>query len=162
MKSLTSIYAPHGKSAFHHGCVFFSLSDKVASRTALHRVSFLQDDYKPSRCVGLGMNSVELRMNKQLTEPVAYDLNKGERLTLPFDDCSFDAITNVVSVDYITRPLELFAEMHRTMKPGGVAVMSFSNRMFWHKVCGDPSTGGSKDPQRMYAAAGGAYLDRGD
>lgn len=55
-------------------------------------------------------------------------------LSLPFADDTFDAITTVVSVDYITRPLELFAEIHRTLKPGGKAVMSFSNRMFWHKA----------------------------
>jgi ubiquinone/menaquinone biosynthesis C-methylase UbiE len=28
------------------------------------------------------------------------------------------------------KPRELFAEMHRVLKPGGVAVMSFSNRFF--------------------------------
>lgn len=35
-----------------------------------------------------------------------------------------------VSVDYLTRPLEVFQEMHRCLKPGGLAVMSFSNRCF--------------------------------
>ena len=61
------------------------------------------------------------------------DLNKGA-LRLPFDDNAFDVVTNVVSVDYITRPSELFDEIHRVLKPGGVAIMSFSNRMFWHKA----------------------------
>ena len=36
----------------------------------------------------------------------------------------------VVSVDYLTKPLEVFAEMHRVLKPGGSAIMSFSNRCF--------------------------------
>ena len=35
-----------------------------------------------------------------------------------------------MSVDYLTRPLEVFAEMRRVLKPGGLAVMSFSNRCF--------------------------------
>ena len=35
-----------------------------------------------------------------------------------------------MSVDYLTRPLEVFREMHRCLKPGGLAVMSFSNRCF--------------------------------
>lgn len=35
-----------------------------------------------------------------------------------------------MSVDYLTRPLEVFQEMHRCLKPGGLAVMSFSNRCF--------------------------------
>jgi len=34
------------------------------------------------------------------------------------------------SVDYLNRPLEVFTEMHRVLKPGGRAIMSFSNRCF--------------------------------
>ena len=49
---------------------------------------------------------------------------------LPFDDNSFDAVLNVVSVDYLNRPKEVFAEMHRVLEPGGQAIMSFSNRCF--------------------------------
>ena len=97
-------------------------------------VSFLPPEFTPCRCVGLGMNSFELGENEQLTERTVHNLNKDGALRLPFDDGSFDVITNVVSVDYITRPLQLFEEMHRVLRPGGVAVMSFSNRMFWHKA----------------------------
>ncbi len=50
--------------------------------------------------------------------------------TLPYEDNSFDVVTNAVSVDYLTRPLEVFREMHRVLKPGGQAIMSFSNRCF--------------------------------
>ena len=49
---------------------------------------------------------------------------------LPYEDNSFDVVTNAVSVDYLTRPLEVFREMHRVLKPGGQAIMSFSNRCF--------------------------------
>merc|ERR1712194_577631 len=37
---------------------------------------------------------------------------------------------NVVSVDYLTKPLEIFREMHRVLRPGGISIMSFSNRCF--------------------------------
>ena len=50
--------------------------------------------------------------------------------SLPYEDNSFDVITNTVSVDYLARPLEVFREMHRCLKPGGQAIMSFSNRCF--------------------------------
>lgn len=33
-------------------------------------------------------------------------------------------------MDYLTKPLEVFKEMHRCLKPGGLAIMSFSNRCF--------------------------------
>ena len=49
---------------------------------------------------------------------------------LPYEDNSFDIITNAVSVDYLTKPIEVFKEMHRVLKPGGQAIMSFSNRCF--------------------------------
>ena len=39
-------------------------------------------------------------------------------------------ITNAVSVDYLAKPIEMFKEMHRVLKPGGQAIMSFSNRCF--------------------------------
>ncbi|KIY94402.1 hypothetical protein MNEG_13561 [Monoraphidium neglectum] len=59
---------------------------------------------------------------------VVHDLNKDP--TLPFPDASFDVVTNAVSVDYLNRPLEVFREIHRVLKPGGRAIMSFSNRCF--------------------------------
>lgn len=92
-------------------------------------VSFLPSDYSPARCVGLGMNDPELAANEQLSSYDVHDLNSNP--VLPYRDESFDVITNVVSVDYLANPLQLFEEMHRVMRPGGLAVMSFSNRMFW-------------------------------
>merc|ERR1719213_482721 len=75
-----------------------------------------------------GMVEEELAANKQATERVVRDLNVDP--TLPFGDGEFDFITNVVSIDYLTKPREVLAEMHRVMKPGGVAIMTFSNRCF--------------------------------
>jgi ubiquinone/menaquinone biosynthesis C-methylase UbiE len=49
---------------------------------------------------------------------------------LPFDDASFDAVTCCVSVDYLTKPLEVFADVARVLRPGGVFVCTFSNRCF--------------------------------
>ena len=78
--------------------------------------------------VGLGMNEMELKENKQLTEYVVSNLNKTPKL--PFDDNSFDVITCVVSVDYLNKPLEIFREAARVLRPGGKFILSQSNRMF--------------------------------
>ena len=43
-------------------------------------------------------------------------------------------VCNVVSVDYLTRPREIFRETHRVLRPGGRAIMSFSNRCFQTKA----------------------------
>lgn len=82
---------------------------------------------------GIGMNEEELIANKQLYVHYAQDLNKNPSLA-QFEDNSFDIITNVVSVDYLTKPLEIFKEMHRVLRPGGRALMSFSNRCFPSKA----------------------------
>ncbi|CAN0421001.1 unnamed protein product, partial [Ectocarpus sp. 13 AM-2016] len=54
------------------------------------------------------------------------DLNVDAKF--PFDDNSFDVVTCVVSVDYLNKPLEVFNEIRRVLRPGGKAIMSMSNR----------------------------------
>ena len=83
-------------------------------------VSHLPNDLPLGRVVGLGMNARELEANERLTEFVQVDLNVSPKL--PFDDNSFDACLNVVSVDYLCRPKEVFEEMHRVLRPGGQAI----------------------------------------
>ena len=95
-------------------------------------VSHLPDTYRGRRVVGLGMNAEELQRNPQLTEWVVCDLNRQPRL--PFSDASFDYVTCVVSVDYLTRPLEVFREIGRVLRPGGMCIVSQSNRCFMQKA----------------------------
>jgi len=80
------------------------------------------------RRVALGMNQEELAQNTQVDEFVVKDLNKDP--TLPFDDNSFDIVTNAVSIDYLTRPLEICKEVAWVLKPGGCAMFALSNRCF--------------------------------
>nr|QTZ19544.1 S-adenosyl-L-methionine-dependent methyltransferases superfamily [Bixa orellana] len=84
-------------------------------------VSHFPKGYKQDRVVGMGMNEEELKRNPGLTEYVVQDLNVNPNL--PFEDNSFDVITNVVSVDYLTKPLDVFKEMCRVLKPGGLVIM---------------------------------------
>jgi len=91
-------------------------------------ISHYPKDFMPAKAVGLGMNGAELKENKQLTSYVVQDLNKEAKL--PFPDNSFDYVTNVVSVDYLSQPVEVFKEIHRVLKPGGTLINSFSNRCF--------------------------------
>lgn len=88
-----------------------------------------EEGIKYGNVVGVGMNEGELAANKQLDDFAVQDLNENPRLS-QFDDNSFDVVCNVVSVDYLTKPLEIFQEMHRVLRPGGISLMSFSNRCF--------------------------------
>jgi SAM-dependent methyltransferase len=86
----------------------------------------------PSKVIGLGLNENELKKNKRLTEYFLHDLNHDP--ILPFQDCSFDAVLNTVSVDYITNPIGIFKEVGRILNPGGLFLVIFSNRMFPQKA----------------------------
>ena len=74
------------------------------------------DGVRFGRVAGLGMNAEELAANKQLSEWTVRDLNR--QPVLPFADGSFDAVTCTVSVDYLTKPLEVMREVARVLRPG--------------------------------------------
>ena len=91
-------------------------------------VSHYPDDLESERVAGLGMNADELRENPQLTEWVVHDLNADP--VLPYGDDEFDVVTIAVSVQYMTKPIEVFGEIGRVLRPGGGCIVSFSNRCF--------------------------------
>jgi SAM-dependent methyltransferase len=82
----------------------------------------------PARLTVLGMNADELNANPFAAVRVVHDLNADP--SLPFDDGHFDAAVCCVSVDYLTQPVEVFAEVARVVRPGGPLVCTFSNRCF--------------------------------
>ena len=89
-------------------------------------------DVRPERAIGVGLNPVELARNDALGARIVLDLNRDPGL--PFADGSFDAVLCTVSVDYLTRPFEVFAEAARVLRPGGLLLVIFSNRYFPEKV----------------------------
>jgi SAM-dependent methyltransferase len=90
--------------------------------------SHLPAGMEPRHVAGLGLNRTELESNPVLDAVVVHDLNADPRL--PFADASFDVVLNTVSVDYMIRPFEVFAEVARVLAPGGLFLVTFSNRMF--------------------------------
>ena len=91
-------------------------------------VSHLPPEVQYSRVVGLGMNEEELQNNPRLNDYVIQNLN--ENPELPFGDAEFDGCGICVSVDYLTRPVEVLRDLGRVLKPGAPIVISFSNRCF--------------------------------
>jgi len=82
----------------------------------------------PDSLTALGMNADELAANKQARAWVVHDLNADP--VLPFDDDAFDHGVCCVSVDYLVRPVEVFRDVGRVVRPGGLFVCTFSNRLF--------------------------------
>ncbi|KGH47748.1 methyltransferase type 11 [Modestobacter caceresii] len=82
----------------------------------------------PADLVVLGMNADELTANPAASTRLVHDLNADPTVPLPDDDV--DAVVCCVSIDYLTRPVEVLAEMGRVLRPGGVLAVTFSNRCF--------------------------------
>ena len=101
--------------------------------------SHVPDQVRPARLVGLGMNRPEMEDNPALTEIVIHNLNQNP--VLPFADSDFDGAVVTVSIQYMTRPVEIFRGVAKVLKPGAPFIVSFSNRMFptkavaiWHSL----------------------------
>jgi len=120
-------------------------------------VSHLPPDLHFARVAGLGMNAVELRANPRLTDFVVHDLNADPEL--PYADASFDVVLNAVSIQYLTRPVEVYTSVARVLKPHGLAVIATSHRCFptkaimaWHATGVEERI---RIIERYFALAGG-------
>ena len=115
-EALAAHYAAHLKD----GCRILDMMSSC--------VSHLPAGLTPDAVVGHGMNTRELAANPQLHSYFVQNLNKNP--VLPLDDACFDACLIAVSVQYLIDPVRVFAEIGRVLKPGGILIVSFSNRMF--------------------------------
>lgn len=95
-------------------------------------VSHLPEEIQFEHVEGHGMNAEELARNPRLDHYFVQNLNQKQLLPLP--DASFDAVLNTVSIQYLQYPEAVFAEIYRILKPGGIVIVSFSNRMFFQKA----------------------------
>lgn len=102
-------------------------------------VSHLPPEVEYRRVIGLGMNEVELRRNERLDSYIVQNLNS--RPVLPLGSGEFDGAGICVSIDYLTRPVEVLREVGRVLKVGAPLVVTFSNRCFptkaveiWHRL----------------------------
>lgn len=91
-------------------------------------VSHLPGDLPLGTVIGHGMNAAELRANPRLTRWWVQDLNRDP--TLPLGEATLDAALCCVGVQYLQHPVEVFAGLCRCLRPGGQAIVSFSNRCF--------------------------------
>lgn len=90
--------------------------------------SHLPDAVCPARFAGLGMNAAELDGNPRLTERIVHDLNSEPRL--PFGAEEFDVVLCALSIEYLVRPEAVLREVKRVLRPGGICMISFSERWF--------------------------------
>ena len=95
-------------------------------------VSHLPDDVEFAHVEGHGMNAEELAKNPRLDHYFLQNLNQNPKL--PLDDADFDAVLITVSIQYLQYPEAVLSEIYRVLKPNGIVIISFSNRMFYQKA----------------------------
>jgi SAM-dependent methyltransferase len=116
-------------------------------------VSHLPPDVAYAEVVGHGMNPEELAANPRLARWFVQDLNSDPALPLP--NGGFDGACLCVSVQYLQRPVEVFRDVARVLRPGAPFVVSFSNRCFPTKAVAIWQSLAGPDQQRLV----GAYMD---
>lgn len=92
------------------------------------------------KIIGLGMNKAELDANEVLNGGrLIIDLNSNPNIAEALhksqaigseEAAKLDASTNVVSTDYLTRPVEVLKTLREVTKPGGTVHLVISNRCF--------------------------------
>ena len=75
-----------------------------------------------ARAVALDLDGAKLRYGRQLSSPPA--LVKGDALTLPFADASFDRVMSICAIEHFDDGARALDEMTRVLAPGGELVMS--------------------------------------
>jgi SAM-dependent methyltransferase len=115
-------------------------------------VSHLPSEVSYRSVTGLGMNAEELAANPCLTAHVVQDLNANAEL--PFADRSFDGAGICASVQYLERPVDVFRQVHRVLRPGAPFVVSFSHRCFPTKAVAIWLALGGAEQQQLV----GAYM----
>jgi cyclopropane fatty-acyl-phospholipid synthase-like methyltransferase len=123
--------------------------------------SHLPPEASYARVVGHGLNAAELAANPRLDEFVVRDLNRSPR-GWAFADASFDAVLCVAAVQYLQQPEAVWAEVQRVLRPGGVFIVAFSNRMFHSKAIAawrDNSDYGRCLLVKSYFAAAGGFTE---
>lgn len=110
-------------------------------------VSHLPDAPPLARVAGLGLNAAELAANPRLSEWLVHDLNAEPRL--PYADDDFDFVFIAVSIQYLTQPIAVFAEIARVLRPGGFVVVAMSHRCFPTKAIRAFQLASGLDKQRL-------------
>ena len=153
-----------GKLTNYYSEVLFAGADVLDLMSSW--ISHLPDEPQLGRVVGLGMNAAELAANERLNEYLVRDLNVEP--ALPYADESFDFVLIAVSIQYLTRPMDVFRELARVLRRGGRVLISCSHRCFptkairaFHQATLDERVGLISEYIRQAAGFGAAvFLDR--
>jgi SAM-dependent methyltransferase len=117
-------------------------------------ISHLPTELELGRVSGLGMNEQELEANPQLSDWWVQNLNETPELP---EEHAYDAAVCAVSIQYLTRPVEVMRSLRGALRPGGTVHIAMSHRCFPTKAIAAFQQMGPRDRIQLV----GYYLDQG-
>ncbi len=117
-------------------------------------ISHLPQGVAYRRVEGLGMNAAELEANPRLDGHCVQNLN--ENPALPYEAGSFDRAMIAVSIQYLTRPIEVLSSVFETLADEGAVCIAMSHRLFPTKAI----AAFQQLPPKERIQLVGHYLDR--
>ncbi|MCJ1335808.1 hypothetical protein MMC09_001082 [Bachmanniomyces sp. S44760] len=111
--------------------------EKAAVKTAKRQFTQNEAETDDLEVIGMGISKPELDANPILSQRILQDLNTNS--TIPASVSAggnLDASTCVVSIDYLTSPLQVLSSLYTITKPQGTIHLVISNRCFPTKAVG--------------------------
>lgn len=97
--------------------------------------SYLPDNLKLERHIGVGLNEELMKENPSLTDRLVVDLNKvieeqavDSNQLRQLGSQPFDAIIMANTAEYLTHPREVYKTAWNLLKPGGLMMVAFSTK----------------------------------
>lgn len=93
--------------------------------------NFLADH--ASKVVGIDIDDGAIKHAQETFVKENLHFQVADALNLPFDDASFDVAICSHVYEHVPDPVQMFAEIHRVLRPGGICYFSAGNRLMWNE-----------------------------
>ena len=93
--------------------------------------NFLADH--AARVVGIDIDDEAINHAQQKFTKDNLEFQVADALNLPFDDSSFDVVICSHVYEHVPDPVQMFEEIHRVLRPGGICYFSAANRLMWNE-----------------------------
>lgn len=93
--------------------------------------NFLADH--ANKVVGIDIDDKAIAHAKKSFVKDNLEFQVADALNLPFDDASFDVAICSHVYEHVPDPVQMFVEIHRVLRPGGICYFSAGNRLMWNE-----------------------------
>lgn len=86
-----------------------------------------------ARVVGVDIDTKAIEHATTTYSKPNLEFRVADALDLPFDDASFDVVVCSQVYEHVPDPAQMFREIRRVLKPGGVCYFAAGNRLMWNE-----------------------------